>query len=825
MKSLAFLVHFLFFPLLISASALKVNLQRRSISRGFDSGNVEPAGGFLDTSGYIEIGSPPQKLRALFDTGSFNLVVIDSSEFPGGSSDGVGSYDASASNTSVNTTEKSFSSYADGSSVEGYYFTDSVTVAGLTVQDFKFGVGTTSDGLNTFGLGYFPDTTKAILPNYLQSQGLISRRVFNSYSDGDSQSGGIVFGGLDRGKYTGTLEKVPVFGNQGWYIALSGVSADCGYSNNNVYIVNLDTGAQVTYLPPEIYHQINQLFGGVITSSAIEPVETPAYLFKCSNAQVLTLDFSGKSIRVDPKTFVLPAVDASGNYLVDSDGDKLCGTTISESPNGEYSIGSDLLYNIFAVFDMDNAEIALAQSSTGIEDLVDITGDIPDAVSASRASKIKGPSGSDSYSTPTTTEVYDISLAMTYYQGTFSSGCSKSTFSFSSSSSAGTSTLEKRDSTDLPTSYRTRTTTTSMGTCFSCSTTSVPEVATNTFTATVTSCSDGCTEASSLLTKHTIYTTTRRVGTCFSCTTEKLTTTETVTACSGGCTTTLSPPRPKVSFSSVSSWSSSFTRLEPVEPSSSSETPEISSSSESAFVSSSENSVASSSVASSLNVSPLESTSSMVISIPLSSSPPSVSSDIQSSTLITTLTTVTTESHTSVFTIATLVLCTTASNESSSGVLERTTKASGLSNDVYIASATKSIPATGATFSETRVTPEEASTGLPVSVETSGIGTTATGTPSTGTPTTTDEVAMAPSSLFSQKPTSEPTSDSAVITALTFTIVPAPVINSTATSVPPIETQRTSSTSTSLLPVISTYEASSGIITPSVLMLFITLFF
>jgi hypothetical protein len=819
MKSLAFFIHFLFFPLLISASALKVDLQKRSISKGFDSGNVEPAGGFLDTSGYIEIGSPPQKLRALFDTGSFNLVVIDSSIFPDGSSDGVGSYDASASNTSVNTTEKSFSSYADGSSVEGYYFTDSVTVAGLTVQDFKFGVGTTTDGLNTFGLGYFPDKTKAILPNYLQSQGLISRRVFNSYSDGGSQSGGIVFGGLDKGKYTGTLEKVPVFGNQGWYVALSGVSSDCGYSNNNVYIVNLDTGAQVTYLPPEIYHQVNQLFGGVITSSAVEPVEAPAYLFKCSNAQALTLDFSGKSIRVDPKTFVLPAVDASGNYLVDSDGDKLCGTTISESPNGEYSIGSDLLYNIFAVFDMDNAEIALAQSSSGIEDLVDITGDIPDAVSASRASEIKGPSGSDSYSTPTTTEVYDISLAMTYYQGTFSSECSKSAFSFSTSSSAGTSTLEKRDSTNLPTSYRTRTTTTSMGTCFSCSTTTVPEVSINTVTATITSCSDECTESSSFLTKHTIYTTTRRVGTCFSCTTDEGTTTETVTACSGGCTTTLSPPRPKVSSSPGSSWSSSFTTLELVEPSSSSDTPEISSSSESAFVSSSENSVASSSAVSSLNVSPLESTSSTVVGIQLSSSSPPVLSDIQSSALITPLTTVTTESHTSVLTIATLVLCTTASNESSSEVLEKFTKALSLSNNVYIASTTESIPVTEA--SETRVTSEEASTVRPVSVETSDIGTTATGTPSTGTPATTEGVLTPPSSLFSQTSTS----NSAIITALTFTVVPAPVNNSTAISVPTIETQPASSTSTSLLPVISTYEASSGIITPSVMMLFIALFF
>lgn len=89
-----------------------------------DSGNM--------WQGTISIGTPPQNFTVDFDTGSSDLFVAS----PGCSSncDGHKIYHAENSST-ARALQKSFRlGYADGSSVAGFQFTESVSIANMTVR-------------------------------------------------------------------------------------------------------------------------------------------------------------------------------------------------------------------------------------------------------------------------------------------------------------------------------------------------------------------------------------------------------------------------------------------------------------------------------------------------------------------------------------------------------------------------------------------------------------------------------------------------------------------------------------------------------------------
>ncbi|ODV73881.1 acid protease, partial [Cyberlindnera jadinii NRRL Y-1542] len=194
--------------------------------------------------------------------------------------DYYGAYDPADSTTSTNTTDEYSIYYSDGTRGTGYYYRDHLQVSGLAIDDFLFASGSVDDYSNIAGLGYINDSTRSVLPYVLQRNGLIQRSLFSVFSDSTTSTGAIIFGGLDSGKYTGTLETVPVIGTQGWNIYVSGIASECGFSNQNSFIVNIDTGSQVSLLPSSLYHQINQLFGGSLTSDMVYPYGMETYLFK-----------------------------------------------------------------------------------------------------------------------------------------------------------------------------------------------------------------------------------------------------------------------------------------------------------------------------------------------------------------------------------------------------------------------------------------------------------------------------------------------------------------------------------------------------------------
>ena len=92
--------------------------------------------------GHITIGTPPVSFFVDFDTGSSDLWV-PSANCTSSPCSGKHKYNATTSTTSVHKSGKFSISYGDGSSVSGPVYTDTVTVAGITVKNQYFSPVTT----------------------------------------------------------------------------------------------------------------------------------------------------------------------------------------------------------------------------------------------------------------------------------------------------------------------------------------------------------------------------------------------------------------------------------------------------------------------------------------------------------------------------------------------------------------------------------------------------------------------------------------------------------------------------------------------------------
>lgn len=197
----------------------------------------------------ITIGG--QNVAVLLDTGSFELWVNPncSAVSPQGQFSAVstalceasGQYDPSASTTSV-ALNQSFSARYGKGAASGTYFSDKLEIAGIAINDQHFAVANSSSLYPTGIIGLGPDpyggfndskpdvgrnlntymaNPYSLILNSMASQGLINSRAF-SLDMGNLQdpSGSLIFGGVDKGRFEGTLQTFPLTTESG-VVALS----------------------------------------------------------------------------------------------------------------------------------------------------------------------------------------------------------------------------------------------------------------------------------------------------------------------------------------------------------------------------------------------------------------------------------------------------------------------------------------------------------------------------------------------------------------------------------------------------------------------------
>lgn len=400
---------------LASPRVLGLDIQRRNVSplnhdrsrRRKRSGTVTQSLDNQETLYFanITLGTPGQSLRMHIDTGSSDLWVnaANSTLCTTGSDPCIGGTFDSSSSSTLKFMNSDFNiSYVDGSAATGDYVTDTITIGGQSLQDFQFGVGevSTSDE-GVLGIGYTSNEiqvnrlNEAAYPNLPAAMVEAKLIASNAYSlwlnDLDASEGQILFGGVNTGKYTGSLKTVPIVKEDGAYyefiIALTGLSIGTTGESTQTSATSLpapvllDSGSSLIYLPDDLTTNIFNDVGALWNSNA-----GAAYV-PCSlrnNASGIEFSFSGANISVTYDELVLDAgTDSSGQPFTFQDGTLACIFGIAPAQGSTPVLGDTFLRSAYVVYDLANNEISLAQTdfnstSDNVQE-IGASGTVPDA--------------------------------------------------------------------------------------------------------------------------------------------------------------------------------------------------------------------------------------------------------------------------------------------------------------------------------------------------------------------------------------------------------------------------------------------------------------
>ena len=201
------------------------------------------------------------------------------------------------------------------------------------------------------------------------TQGVIKSRAFSLDLRGvDNPNGAIIFGGIDTGKYIGSLAKLPMLspkqspgGADRYYVTMTGVGvtlSDGTTAQSEVLSVPvfLDSGATFSHLPTAIY----QAFANSFTSGQYDP-DSGYFYVPCDVTDLagsVDFYFGNKTIRVPLNDFIW---EVQGYCIL--------GVLPSDD---EPTLGDTFLRAAYVVFDQDNRELHIAQAANCGTNLVAI---------------------------------------------------------------------------------------------------------------------------------------------------------------------------------------------------------------------------------------------------------------------------------------------------------------------------------------------------------------------------------------------------------------------------------------------------------------------
>ncbi|KAL8916776.1 MAG: hypothetical protein Q9172_006118 [Xanthocarpia lactea] len=349
----------------------------------------------------LTIGTPPRTFVLYLDTGSSDTWVpsIDSNlcEDAPAACQWTGQYDIRNSSTGKELRRQSFvANYVDGTSHNGTFVTDHVTFAGAVLQNMQLGLVKQSANLRPrtadvyaagiIGLSFEEAEFGVVYKNLTAYPNLVSELVANNYIETKayslwlnsamglkaSSNGSILFGAVDKSKYKGSMKALPVvkspYTNGFSRLAIQMTSLVLNSNNGasalippeTVLYAAVDSGSASTFLPRSIAQAVYSA-AGVLSDNAT--VNRPFVSCNMSTAAA-TFTFGlggplGPQISVSMADLVAPFA----NNLTFGDGTPACYFSIESWESPYVVLGDSFLRSAYAVFDLENRLIALAQSN------------------------------------------------------------------------------------------------------------------------------------------------------------------------------------------------------------------------------------------------------------------------------------------------------------------------------------------------------------------------------------------------------------------------------------------------------------------------------
>ncbi|KAL2018102.1 hypothetical protein VTK56DRAFT_1288 [Thermocarpiscus australiensis] len=345
----------------------------------------------------VDVGTPPQQLTLILDTGSPDTWINPSCETANVPEDcnSFPRYDYTKSSSLNVTGAEDTLVYGIGNATVQYVY-ETVTIGSATIEHQIIGIATASHSIPLGILGMSPPIRGAneypYILDTMVDQGLIKSRAFSLDLRGvGSTDGALIFGGIDTGKYIGALAKLPMLapeatlkGLDRYYVTMTGVGltfpdGSVVQSEAIEVPVFLDSGSTFSYLPTSIYQAIAAGF----PDAQFDP-RSGYYFVDCAVLDLagsVDFYFGGKAIRVPLSDFIWQIEGYCVLGVVPDDDEPV--------------LGDSFLRAAYVVFDQDNRNLHLAQAANCGTALVAI-GSGPDAVPSSigRCTALPTPTGS-----------------------------------------------------------------------------------------------------------------------------------------------------------------------------------------------------------------------------------------------------------------------------------------------------------------------------------------------------------------------------------------------------------------------------------------------
>lgn len=296
-----------------------------------------------------------------------------------------GTYDQSASTSYADPKLPQFDiQYVDNTQISGQYISDVLTVGGSKLTNMTMAVANelNAAGIGIMGVGFRADESSAqtqgfTYPNVvevMQSEGLIKSKTYSLWLDDlNSNTGSILFGGVDSDKYTGSLIALPIqldsqsnsitsFTVAWTGLTVSGSGNNGDFSPSSPQPAILDSGTTDTLLPDSIAEQI---FNGVgVTTSKEYGNLAPCELANDNITFAFTFGGSGgPTINVPLSEFVVPLLTSDGRTPKFRDGKDACQFAIEAAGSNPILFGDSFLRSAYVVYDLDNQQVAIAQTN------------------------------------------------------------------------------------------------------------------------------------------------------------------------------------------------------------------------------------------------------------------------------------------------------------------------------------------------------------------------------------------------------------------------------------------------------------------------------
>lgn len=241
----------------------------------------------VDAEYYVEllVGTPPQKLNLLFDTGSSDLWLFGA-DATGSIEKGQARWNHTASSSAKSIPKSSWSiHYGDGSGAKGTVYSDTVSIGGVSAAgqgvEYASSVSPMNNGGDILGVpvsgivGFGFDNINTAKPKQKTLFSNIKSHLDKPLFTVDLQhqaDGTFGFGFIDDSKYTGSIAYADVDSSGGfWTWTSSGYAVGDGDFVNESFTGFTDTGNSGFSVPEGLYNAYQNALPSTVDCDTVLP--------------------------------------------------------------------------------------------------------------------------------------------------------------------------------------------------------------------------------------------------------------------------------------------------------------------------------------------------------------------------------------------------------------------------------------------------------------------------------------------------------------------------------------------------------------------------